>query len=74
MIICQGHRFVQGKKIVAEYLRNLIEEICINAFALEDAVYVRGVAVQFLGEPSFRSFRLDEYVLYFVSYVNGVHN
>ena len=42
--------------------------------ALEDAVYVGWVAVKFLGEPCFRTFRLIENFLYFVAYVNGVHN
>ena len=59
--------FVQGKEIVVQDFRNLIKKVCINAFAIENAINIGAVEVQFLGEPRYRMFRLVEYSLYFLS-------
>jgi hypothetical protein len=42
---------VNRKEIVVQYFRYLKKEVCVNAFAVEDAVNVGAVKIQFLGKP-----------------------
>lgn len=67
-------RFEKCKEIIIKDFRNLKQKIGVNTFAIEYAVDIWWVAVKFFGEPGFGTLRLIENLLYFVSYVNGVHN
>jgi len=40
------------KEIVVQDFRNFKKEICVNAFAIENAVNICAVKIQFLGKPS----------------------
>jgi hypothetical protein len=42
---------VNREEIVVQYFRNLKKEVSVNAFAVEDAVNVGAVKIQFLGKP-----------------------